>query len=133
MEQMRNNGFSENMKPGMFSPSPFGPGNHGRDEFIKKLQDAGITKDQLDAAHEKGPDAVKELFESHGIQPPPCPCKKQAFHGPGIQGRPDRDEFIKKLNEAGITKEQLDAAHEKGPDSVNELLKQHGIEPSQKM
>jgi len=87
MEQMRNNGSCENMRPCKFGPPPFGQGKQGRDEFIRKLQDAGITKDQLDAAHKKGPDAVKELFESHGIQPPPGPppCNKQGFQEHGKQ------------------------------------------------
>lgn len=53
--------------PNMFPPPP--PPHHPpmHDVFIQKLEKAGITKDKMDAARKKGPEAVKELLESHGI------------------------------------------------------------------
>jgi len=123
MEQIRENCQNDKIEKG--GPPPFGPGvRPDNDEFIKKLKAVGITKNQLDAAHKKGPEAIKQLLESHNIQPP-CPKGPPDFRGPG----PDRADFAKKLEAAGITKDELEAAQEKGPDAVKKLLKKHGIEP----
>lgn len=46
----------------------------GREEFMQKLQKAGITKEQFEAAKAQGHEAVRELLKSHGIEP------KKDFH-----------------------------------------------------
>jgi polyhydroxyalkanoate synthesis regulator phasin len=55
-----------------------------RDGFMNKLKEAGVTKEEMDSAHQKGPDAVKQLFESHGIKAPEC--GRPPF-GPPPEGR----------------------------------------------
>jgi|GEM_PF-6489738 len=81
MEQMRKNSPKQGMRPLVPPPGHRGPGG---DEFIKKLKEAGITKDQFEAAHKKGPDAVRKLLESHKIQPP-CPGKPPEFRNKEVK------------------------------------------------
>lgn len=90
----------------------------GRDQFIQKLQAAGITQEELQTAHTQGPEAFMQLLKSHGIQAPPPPPSDT-----------EKDEFMKKLEAAGITKEEFQAAFMQGPEAVRKLLESHGIQP----
>ncbi|MDD3012676.1 MAG: hypothetical protein PHC34_03125 [Candidatus Gastranaerophilales bacterium] len=75
MEKMRENYPKDIMGKGGFGPPPFGPvGRPDNDEFIKKLKEAGITRDEFEIARKNGHEAVKQLLDSHNIQPPPRPC-----------------------------------------------------------
>lgn len=87
-------------------------------EFIKRLKAAGVTQDELRSAHEKGPEAVKQLMNSHGIQPP--------FGGRHMGPPP---ELMRKMKEAGITQKELEKAHNAGPEAMKKLLDARGVQP----
>ena len=91
----------------------------GRDQFIQKLQAAGITQEEIQTARTEGTDAFNQLLASHGIQAPPPPPKND-----------EQDEFMQKLQAAGITKEEFQTAFAQGPQAVMKLLKSHGVQLS---
>lgn len=105
-------------------------GKPDRDDFIKKLNEAGVTREDMDTAHQKGPEAVKQLLESHGIKAPEG--GKPPFGPPpgcGDRKMPSKEEFLNKLKEAGISEKEFKSAEEKGPEAVKAFLDSKGFNP----
>lgn len=98
-----------------------------KEQFLQKLQAAGVTKEELEQARALGPDAFMQLLKSHGIQPPALPEGK--IVGMNRLGDKGKEEFMKKLESAGISKEEFQAAFMQGPEAVRKLLQAHGIQP----
>ena len=105
--------------------APATPPPADNDAFMQKLQAAGITKEEFHTAFSQGPDAVRKLLEAHGIQAPDNDGKIPGKHG-------GHGEFMKKLEAAGISKAEFEAAKAQGPDAVAKLLEAHGIQPQSK-
>jgi bacterioferritin-associated ferredoxin len=98
--------------------------NNGHDEFMQKLQAAGITQQEFEAAKAQGPDAVRQLLESHGIKPPKGKhhCHKQESN--------NDDNLVQKLESAGISDAEFQKAVSQGPLAIQQLLQSYGIQPS---
>lgn len=93
----------------------------GNDQFIKKLEAAGITKTELETAKSQGPEAFKQLLESKGIEAPEPP------RGMNKKGGND---LIQKLKSAGANEEEIQAAFMQGPEAMRKLMEKYGIQPS---
>jgi len=92
-----------------------------RESFIKKLQAAGITQEELQSAKSQGDSAFKALLEAHGIQPPAPPSREGG-----------KDRMIQQLKALGIPDDII----KQGPEAVKKYAEEHNItlpEPPKKM
>jgi len=92
-----------------------------RESFIKKLQAAGITQEELQTAKSQGESAFKALLEAHGIQPPAPPSDKGG-----------KDVMIQQLKALGIPEDVV----KQGPEAVKSYAEKNNIqlpEPPKRM
>lgn len=87
--------------------------NIDREQFIQKLQAAGISQEELQTAKSQGPNAFKQLLEAHGIQPPAPPA-----------GDGNKDQFIQQLRALGIPDDII----KQGPEAVKKYAQEHNIQ-----
>ncbi|MEI8389085.1 MAG: hypothetical protein WCG23_04275 [bacterium] len=85
-----------------------------REQFIQKLQAAGISQEELQTARSQGPSAFEELLKSHGIQAPPPPPNNDA----------NQDQFVQKLKALGVPDDII----KQGPQAVMKYAQEHNIQ-----